>query len=89
MSHIAPTLTAQALFERAFSHGRAPRSEAYKRGVLDCLLARVDGVSMARCPYAEGTAECDAYFAGVDEGRVLAPMSLPPVGFDGPVSMTM
>lgn len=81
-------LTAQAVFDNAFRPGRAPRSEAYKQGVLACLQVRIDGLKHANCPYAQGTAESDAYFAGVEEGRELSPVGSAPAGFDGPIAMT-
>lgn len=80
--------TAQQVFDRAFQPGRAPRSAAYKQGVLECLRVRLDGQQHAKCPYQEGTAEADAYFAGVSEGRELAPVGKAPAGFNGPVVMT-
>lgn len=76
-------LTAQTVFDKAFQPGREPRSEAYKQGVMWCLRARVDGVGHTnKCPYAVGTAEADAYFAGIAEGRELAPVGQAPAGFD-------
>lgn len=78
-------LTAQAVFDKAFDKntGRAPRSEAYKKGVIHCLQVRVNGQSSrVKCPYAVGTAECDAYFAGIEEGRALSPIDRAPSGFD-------
>ena len=75
-------LTAQAVFDKAFTPGRNPRSDAYKQGVMDCLRIRVDGEVPKKCPYILGTAEADAYFAGVDEGRVLAPVDGAPFGFE-------
>ena len=65
--------TAQDVFDVAFQPGRSPRSEAYKRGVLDCLRFRIDGVPEEKCPYSLGTAESDAYLSGVDEGVELSP----------------
>lgn len=82
------TSTAQQVFDKAFKPGRAPRSEAYKQGVMVCLRVRLDGVQHTACPYNEGTAESDAYFAGINEGRELSPVGSAPVGFDGPVVMT-
>ncbi|WP_209304292.1 hypothetical protein [Pusillimonas caeni] len=67
-------LTAQAVFDKAFEPGRSPRSEAYKLGVLNCLRARIDGAQYPPCPYNLGTVEADAYFAGFDAGRELAPI---------------
>jgi hypothetical protein len=80
--------TAQQVFDKAFHPARAPRSDAYKQGVMACLRVRLDGVQHAASPYTEGTPESDAYFAGVDEGRALSPKGSAPVGFDGPVVMT-
>lgn len=82
------TPTAQQVFDKAFEPGRSPRSDAYKQGVMACLRVRLDGVQHVACPYQEGTAESDAYFAGISEGRELAPVGKAPVGFDGPVAMT-
>ena len=70
--------TAQEVFNEAFPPGRAPRSEAYKRGVLDCLRFRIDDVPEVKCPYDQGTAEADAYLAGVDEGIDLSPLGHEP-----------
>jgi len=82
-------LTAQAVFDKAFEPGREPRSDAYKQGVLACLRVRIDGMELVKNPYPAGTAESDAYYAGVSEGRALSPMGSAPEGFDGPVSMTI
>lgn len=82
------TLLAQQVFDKAFKPGRAPRSDAYKQGVMACLRVRLDGAQHTACPYKEGTAESDAYFAGIDEGRALSPIGSTPVGFDGPIAMT-
>lgn len=81
--------TAQEVFDKAFSKSRSPRSDAYKQGVLACLRVRLDGLAHVKCPYAPGSPECDAYFAGVDEGRGLAPVGKAPDGFDGPIAMTL
>jgi hypothetical protein len=80
--------TAQQVFDKAFAPGRAPRSDAYRQGVMACLRVRLDGEQHVVCPFQEGTAESDAYFAGIGEGRELAPVGKAPVGFDGPVAMT-
>lgn len=82
------TPTAQQVFDKAFQPGRTPRSDAYKRGVLDCLRVRLDGLQHLICPYEEGTAEADAYFAGAEEGKALSPTGRAPEGFDGPIMMT-
>ena len=81
---MTPPLTAQAIFDEAFKPGRAPRSDAYKQGVMACLRLRVDGLAYEACPYPEGSAQADAYFAGVEEGRQLAPVGRAPEGFGDP-----
>jgi len=75
-------LTAQAVFDKAFQLGREPRSEAYKQGVMHCLRVRIDGMERGKkCPYAPGTAEADAYYAGISEGRELSPVCRTPSVF--------
>lgn len=63
---------AQRVFERAFWPGRPARSAAYRAGVLDTLRKRLDGVLDIPFPYRLGSAEADAYLAGMDEGMRLA-----------------
>ena len=82
-------VTAQEVFDQAFSKSRSPRSDAYKQGVLACLQVRLDGQAHVKCPYTPVSPECDAYFAGVDEGRALTPVGRAPDGFDGPVAMAL
>jgi len=60
--------TAQSVFDQAFQFPRQPRSDAYKAGVLAALRFRLEGARII-CPYANGTAESDAYYAGIDEGH--------------------
>lgn len=67
-------LTAQTVFDKAFEPGREPRSEAYKQGALACLRARIDGAPLVKNPFPAGSAESDAYYAGVAEGRALSPV---------------
>lgn len=66
--------TARQVFDAAFHAGREPRSEAYKAGVLHCLRVRLEGAAHCPCLYPAGSAERDAYYAGVEEGRALAPV---------------
>lgn len=68
--------TAQEVFDEAFKRHRGKRSEAYKLGCLDCLQVRLDGRENVRCPFPEGSAESDAYFAGVGEGCALSPKKM-------------
>lgn len=69
-------MNAQEICDAVFSPKRArnPRSQAYKTGCLHALQHRLDDKPMGRMPYDLGTAEADAYFAGCDEGRLLATM---------------
>jgi hypothetical protein len=55
--------------EQTFWPGRPPRSAAYKAGVRDHLLKRIDGVLDLPFPYQLGSAEADAYLAGIEEGK--------------------
>lgn len=73
MTRRAPSTTtiAERLHEEAFSYLRAPRSQAYKDGVLDSLISRLYSWRPSN-PYAPGTAECDAYYAGGQEGLRIA-----------------
>ena len=75
-------MNAQSVFDAAMSPGREPRSAAYRAGLLHCLRVRIDRVHWVRCPYAPGSAEFDAYYAGVDEGRALAPINHSLLDFD-------
>lgn len=59
------------VYQAAFDHPRDPRSDAYKCGVRDGIASRLK-VAPAKCPYRLGTAEADAWFSGVDEGRAIA-----------------
>ena len=68
----APAPTAEALFEAAFHPHREPRSDAYKAGVLAALRYRLGEAEHVECPHQPGTAERDAFFAGVSEGHSLA-----------------
>ncbi|MDZ7863359.1 hypothetical protein [Acidovorax sp.] len=63
---------ASEVFDRAFFAGRERRSDAYKAGVLQTLRNRLEGVPFSPAIYAAGSAERDAFFAGADEGRMLA-----------------
>ena len=59
-----------ALICKAFPSTRTRRSVAYMLGAHELLLASA-GIGSSTCPYATGTAEFDAYFAGADEGRAI------------------
>jgi truncated hemoglobin YjbI len=63
---------AQALFDSAFQPGRDPRSAAYKAGVLAGLRyhSGVGPKPQHAFPYELGTAEADAWFAGLNEAAL-------------------
>lgn len=63
---LAPMLV-ETLMRKAFDLPRTPRSKAYMEGVQWALDFRIRSLRPA-CPYAVGTAEADAFFAGRDEG---------------------
>lgn len=71
------TTNAFTIFEVAFNKPRQPRSEAYKLGVKFCLQWHEAKFKLGgSCPYTiderhnypQGSAEFDAYYAGVAEG---------------------
>ena len=66
----ANSITLDGLMAAAFDRPREPRSDAYKAGVRAKLSHAFDNVTIAM-PYAPGTAEADAFFAGEDEGRAI------------------
>ena len=59
-----------SLLTEAFGRTREVRSRAYMLGTHDLLLDRF-GITGVKCPFAAGTAERDAYFAGKDEGSAI------------------
>lgn len=62
------TALVDATVAAGFSASRMPRSAAYRDGVRGLLLLRATGARLL-CPHRPGTAECDAFFAGVEEGK--------------------
>lgn len=66
----AMTRYARVLFDAAFTPGRPPRSAAYKAGVKAKLSLTLEEIAIT-CPHAQGTAEFDAFQAGIDEGRAI------------------
>jgi len=62
------SVTVDALMAEAFKPGRDPRSSEYKQGVRALLALRIDGTKLPR-PYKMGSAQADAFYAGVDEGH--------------------
>lgn len=64
--------SAQELFKYAFSGQRDKRSDEYKAGVLATLRFRLKEAQIIPVPYKPGTAQSDAFFAGVCEGHQIA-----------------
>lgn len=62
--------TVDELMAKAFYPGRPRRSEAYRLGVQAKLRRDLERLAID-CQYREGTAEFDAFFAGIDEGRAI------------------
>jgi hypothetical protein len=62
-------ILAQKAFDEAFNRPRRPRSLVYKEGVMAALVFHELRQEAVQCPYAEGTVEYDAFFAGVVEGH--------------------
>ena len=65
--------TPQAKRDRLWDYAngpRAPRSAAYMRGIQAKLRRLATGESVT-IPYLVGTAECDAFFAGISEADFL------------------
>ncbi len=68
---VATKVQVEELLDNAFFPGRPRRSSAYKEGVLAKLRLVLQSERMV-CPYAQGSAEFDAFFAGADEGTWIA-----------------
>lgn len=66
--HRQVTALVDATVAAGFSASRMPRSDAYREGVRGLLLLRATNARLL-CPWRPGTAECDAFFAGVEEGK--------------------
>ncbi len=61
--HISP----EAIADKVLAHGDK-RSSEYRLGLIDVLRFRLHGKRI-HCPYAAGTSQFDAYFAGNDRGH--------------------
>lgn len=64
-----------SLMEWIFSPGRDPRSAAYIAGVRGMLLFKLCDKPLKN-PHTPGTAEADAWWAGIEEGRTAIQMRL-------------
>lgn len=62
--------TTKEIVNAALEHGDK-RSAEYRRGMLDVLRFRLEGIRIT-CPYKAGTAQFDAYFSGNSRGHELA-----------------
>jgi hypothetical protein len=56
------------LYNLTIESSSDPRSPEFKAGVLATLKYRCEGMSI-ECPYNLGTAEADAFIAGIDGGN--------------------
>jgi hypothetical protein len=69
-NNATPAATIDQLFNAAFAVPRDPRSSAYKAGVRAALQFRIDRRRIPKM-YEPGTAEDDAYYAGIAEGHAI------------------
>jgi hypothetical protein len=67
-SENAHALSVAYLYHEAFSTPRDPRSAEYKAGVRAALAFHIEGKRIAHL-YEAGTAQDDAYHAGIAEGH--------------------
>ncbi len=65
-----PTHRRDRLWEYA-NGPRSPRSREYMAGLAACLDKRAGLVARISNPYKAGTAQADAWYAGVQEGHLL------------------
>lgn len=61
--------TPERIVDTELSFGNR-RSAEYRRGMLDVLRYHLEGARI-ECPYREGSAPFDAYFAGNERGHIL------------------
>lgn len=59
------------LMREAWAQPRTARSSAYKAGTYDLLCYQLGREDDCLNPYRLGTAEADAFWAGVDEGWLI------------------
>lgn len=62
----------ELLMQRIFGRARDPRSPEYQAGCRALLERRIQGTALV-CPHALGTAQADAWYAGLDEGQAHLP----------------
>ena len=61
--------TPETIADAALRHGDK-RSAEYRLGLIGVLKFKMRGEPV-RCPYPEGTAQFDAYYAGTDRGHMV------------------
>ena len=64
------TAIVDQLLDAAFNIPRDPRSSAYKAGARAALFFRIEGVAIP-VSYTAGSAEADAFSAGIEEGHAI------------------
>jgi transcriptional regulator with XRE-family HTH domain len=67
LSGLAVDLSPEVIADKVLAHGDK-RSQEYRLGIIDVLRFRLEGKRI-HCPYAAGTPQFDAYFAGNDRGH--------------------
>ncbi|CDG84141.1 hypothetical protein [Janthinobacterium agaricidamnosum] len=74
-------LIVDQLLDAAFNVPRDPRSTPYKAGARAALVFRIEGVAIPTA-YTAGTAEADAFSAGIEEGHAIWRRTLAAAGAD-------
>ncbi|QEW05628.1 hypothetical protein [Nitrincola iocasae] len=67
------------IFNERFDRPHEPRSKPYKEGVLYILCLKAGEIERQACWYPIGSAEADAFFAGMDEGLLMWRIAEPPL----------
>lgn len=67
LSGLGECISPEAIADKVLAHGDK-RSSEYRLGLIDVLRFRLHGKRI-HCPYAAGTSQFDAYFAGNDRGH--------------------
>lgn len=67
LSGLGEKVSPEAIADKVLAHGDK-RSQEYRLGLIDVLRFRLHGKRI-QCPYAAGTSQFDAYFAGNDRGH--------------------
>lgn len=75
----AGVLSVDNIMTAAFFNGRAPRSAEYKAGTRMALEYRVEHKDIVP-PYEAGTAAADAFYAGIEEGKLLYRVAMEKIG---------